>query len=60
MEINAHVYTEILDNFLIPLIENLLGDDSASFHRAKKTEIFLQKNIKTNDVASEQFRSKSN
>ena len=37
--INAHVYIEILDNFLIPLIENWFGDckvifldDDASYH----------------------------
>ena len=29
--INANVYIEILDNFLIPLQENWLGDDKVTF-----------------------------
>ena len=29
--ISAHVYLEILDNFLIPLIENWFGDDEVIF-----------------------------
>ena len=47
--IRAYVYIEILDNFLIPSIENWFGDneiifldDSASCHRAKEITVFLQ------------------
>ena len=46
--INSHVYVEILDNFLIPSIENGFGeeaifqDDNASCHRAKEIKAFLQ------------------
>ena len=45
--INAHVYNEILDNFLIPSIENWFGDnevifqeDNTSCHRAKEIKAF--------------------
>lgn len=65
--INAHKYIEILDNFLVPSIENWSGDDEVIFqdantscHRAKGIKTFLQESqIKINDTASEQSRSKS-
>ena len=37
--INVHEYTEILDNSLIPSIENWSGDDNASCHREKANKI---------------------
>ncbi|KAF7709014.1 hypothetical protein HF521_018071 [Silurus meridionalis] len=47
--INAQVYVEILDTFLIPSIERMFGDgsiifqdDNASCHRAKSVKTFLQ------------------
>uniref|UniRef100_A0A3B3S4R3 Tc1-like transposase DDE domain-containing protein n=1 Tax=Paramormyrops kingsleyae TaxID=1676925 RepID=A0A3B3S4R3_9TELE len=47
--VNAQVYIEILDNFLILSIESRLGDDevifqddNASCHRAKSVKTFLQ------------------
>ena len=39
---STHVYTEILDNFLIPLIENWFGDDKVIFHWAEEIKAFLQ------------------
>ena len=53
--INAYVYIEILDNFLILSIENWFDDmevifqnNYASCHRAKRIKAFLQKkNIKS-------------
>ena len=52
--INAHVYIEILDNFLIPSIENWFGDefifqdDNASYHGAKRIKtLFQEKHIKS-------------
>uniref|UniRef100_A0A8B9RED8 Tc1-like transposase DDE domain-containing protein n=1 Tax=Astyanax mexicanus TaxID=7994 RepID=A0A8B9RED8_ASTMX len=46
--INAQVYIDILDSFLIPSIEQMFGgdeinfqDDSASCHRAKTVKAFL-------------------
>lgn len=46
--INAQVYIDILDSFLIPSIENMFGDgeiifqdDNASCHRAKTVKAFL-------------------
>lgn len=42
--INAQVYIEILDSFLIPSIENMFvifQDDNASCHRAKTVKAFL-------------------
>ena len=51
--INAHLYIEILDNFLIQSAENWFGDevnfqdDNASCHRTKRIKAFLQgKHIK--------------
>lgn len=46
--VNGQVYIEILDTFLIPLIEKKFGDDvifqddNASWHRAKIVKAFLQ------------------
>lgn len=47
--VNAEVYTQILDGFLIPSVEKMFGndefvfqDDNASCHRAKKVKDFLQ------------------
>lgn len=47
--INAHAYINILDNFLIPFIENQFGNDEVSFqdnnascHRTKEIKTFLQ------------------
>uniref|UniRef100_A0A672STN9 Tc1-like transposase DDE domain-containing protein n=1 Tax=Sinocyclocheilus grahami TaxID=75366 RepID=A0A672STN9_SINGR len=45
--VNAQVYIEILDTFLIPSIEKKLGDvifqdDNASCHREKSVKAFLQ------------------
>uniref|UniRef100_A0A672T8Q8 Tc1-like transposase DDE domain-containing protein n=1 Tax=Sinocyclocheilus grahami TaxID=75366 RepID=A0A672T8Q8_SINGR len=47
--VNAQMYIEILDTFLIPSIEKTFGDndvifqdDNASCHRAKSVEAFLQ------------------
>lgn len=46
--INEQVYTDILDTFLIPLIEKMFGDDiifhddDAAFHRTKGSKRFLQ------------------
>lgn len=46
--VNAQVYTEILDTFLIPSIENgfvdevIFQDHHASRHRAKSVKAFLQ------------------
>ena len=46
--INAYAHIEILNNFLIPLIENWFGDDEiifqddyASCHTAKEIKAFL-------------------
>ena len=48
--INAHVYIEILDNFLIPSIENCFFEDEVNFqddnaycYRVKMINCFLQK-----------------
>uniref|UniRef100_A0A4W6EFN8 Tc1-like transposase DDE domain-containing protein n=1 Tax=Lates calcarifer TaxID=8187 RepID=A0A4W6EFN8_LATCA len=48
--INAQVYVDILDTFLIPSIERAFGDDeiifqndNASCHRAKTVNTFLEK-----------------
>ncbi|CAJ0921952.1 unnamed protein product [Ranitomeya imitator] len=48
--INAQVYVDILDTFLIPSIERMFGDDeiifqddNASCHRAKTVKPFLEK-----------------
>uniref|UniRef100_A0A672FA08 Tc1-like transposase DDE domain-containing protein n=1 Tax=Salarias fasciatus TaxID=181472 RepID=A0A672FA08_SALFA len=48
--INAQVYIDILDSFLIPSIEKMFGndeilfqDDNASYHRAKTVTVFLGK-----------------
>ena len=48
--INAHVYIEIQDNFLIPFIENWFGDeevifqyDNVSCHKAKGIKAFIEK-----------------
>uniref|UniRef100_A0A3B5LXN8 Tc1-like transposase DDE domain-containing protein n=1 Tax=Xiphophorus couchianus TaxID=32473 RepID=A0A3B5LXN8_9TELE len=47
--INAQVYIDILDSFLIPSIEQMFGDDeiifqddNASCHRAKTVKAFLE------------------
>jgi DDE superfamily endonuclease len=47
--INAQVYIDILDTFLIPSIERMFGDDdiifqddNASCHRAKTVKTFLE------------------
>ena len=66
--INEHVYFEILDNVLIPLIINWFGDDevvfqyaNASCHRTKEIKAFLLKMyIEVNDIASKQSESISN
>ena len=47
--INAHVYTEILDNFFLPSVKNWFGDEvifqdnNASCHRANRIKVYLQK-----------------
>ena len=50
----AHLYFQIRDNFLVPEIENWLGDDeiilqddNASCHWAKRIKAFLQKKKKS-------------
>ena len=47
--VNAQAYVELLDTFLNPLVERMFGDvefilqdDSASSHRAKSIQTFLQ------------------
>ena len=57
---NAHVYTEIPGNFLIPSTKNWLGeigeisqDDNVNCHRAKKIIAFLQQRHKINKIARE-------
>lgn len=57
--INLHVYIKILDDFLIPLIENLFyievisENDNATYPRAKRIEAFFRgKAYKINDMAS--------
>ena len=36
LKINANVYTEILDNFLIPSIRVIFWKDNASRHKIKR------------------------
>ena len=62
--INAFVYIEILDNFIIWLIEKWFGDDEVIFpdnhvscHKAKGIKVEVHE---INNMACEQFRSKSN
>ena len=42
---NAGMYIQILDTFLILLIENRLGDNP-SFHRTKSIKVFCQERLK--------------
>ena len=49
---DAHAYIEMLDNFLIPLIENWFSDDKIIFqsnnaicHKAKGIKVFFRKCI---------------
>ena len=57
--INAHVYIEILDNFLIPLTENWFGDCILS-QRIGYESFFLEKVYKINDMTSKQYGYKCN
>ncbi len=64
--VNAQVYIEILDTFLIPSIEKKFGDngvifqdDNASCHRAKSISFSSGKTYQLNDMASKQSRSQS-
>ena len=43
--INAHVYIEILDNFLISSLENWFGDDEVIFQ-----DIFQDRNVLSHTV----------
>ena len=54
--INAHEFTEILDNFLIPPIENWFSDDEAIFSQNDNSSCPREKVIKAflqeiNDIA---------
>ena len=59
---------KILDNFLIPLIEDWFSDkelifqnDNASCHRVKAKFVFFSgKGYKSSDIASKQSRPKTN
>ena len=57
--INALVYIDILDKFLITLIENWFGDDEVIFqNETKRMRAFLQEKQKKS-IVSEQSGSKS-
>ena len=55
-------YIRILDNFLLPSIENWFSDDEAILMSQSKKglKLFLGKKYKFNDMAKEQSGSKSN
>ena len=54
------MYIEILENFLIPLIENWFSDNEIIFVKEQNgLKLFFRKGIE-NNMASKQFRSKSN
>ncbi len=64
--VNAQVYIEILDTFLIPSIEKKFGDNGVIFqddmHLATEQRVLAFSSGKTyqlNDMASKQSRSQS-
>ena len=59
---NAHVYSDIQNNFLIPSIENWFGDDEANFqednascHNKGDSSFSSRKPYKINDMTSKPY-----